>query len=406
MILDQDQAEPRYLSYCTNVHPGESVNEVLEDLQRYAVPLRARFHRSEPFALGLRLSAAAIDQLHSDPRSFDRFSTFLSRAGFLAYTLNVFPFGGFHDPVVKEKVYSPPFGDPRRLDYVLKAASVLSRLLPAGERFGSLSTVPLGFPSEGEATASRLKSAALELVRASEALARLESDTGTRITIALEPEPACLLATVTDVVSFFQDVLDPCAESATTIPSRDRSALVRRYVGICYDVCHAAVEYQEPTYDLERLERSGIGVYKVQLSNALEIERPGDHVDGLTRLREFDEPRFLHQVSAQLEPGSLVRFKDLGPFLSWIDSAKRRVDSARCHFHVPIHHAGRFPLKTTQPVLLDAMKRLQSSRTIRHLEVETYSFDVLPRGEQVQTGLIDNLEAELRFARDGISRSR
>src|SRR5215212_9892006 len=46
-----------HLSYCTNIHPGESWAEVRANLERFLVPVRERVPPGRPFGVGLRLSA-------------------------------------------------------------------------------------------------------------------------------------------------------------------------------------------------------------------------------------------------------------------------------------------------------------------------------------------------------------
>lgn len=403
MILDGSGADRRLLSYCTNVHPGETVAEITDDLRRFAVPLRKRF-ADERFALGLRLGEVAVTELDQDPEAMAAFKAFLDRERFIAYTLNVFPQGAFHAPEVKEQVYQPDWSDPSRAAYTMAAARVLAQLLDDDDPFGTLSTLPLGWVSEKSADATQpLRDAgARNIARVAHQLADLEAATGRRILLCLEPEPLCVLETTAETIAWFEEDLWPLGNDLEAVGGRDGEEQLRRHVGACYDACHLAVEHEDVLYGLERLERAGVPVGKIQLSCALELRRPRENPEGLRRLLAFDEPRFLHQVVVPDKERKLVRFRDLGRFSAWLEATSEPVGSARCHFHVPIHLPPSWPLHTTQASLRDVMHREHVRRSVRHLEVETYTFSVMPDALRQDGSLVDSLEREIAFAREGL----
>jgi hypothetical protein len=402
MLVDWDTRGPRWLSYCTNVHAGESVDQVLDDLEKHAIPLKARLSPHEGFALGLRLSERAVTALDEDEDAWSAFHGFLKESGFVAYTLNVFPQGAFQTGPLKADVYEPDWQDPRRYRYTLAAARVLARLLEPEHTFGTLSTLPLGYGDKTpggavfDVTARRLTSLASDL-------ARLEEQTGKRLLVCLEPEPLCLLETTTELVTWYRDHLMPAAASLESIQGRSGEELVRRHIGVCYDACHQAVEYEDPAYGLEQFHRAGIEVGKIQVSCALELRRPRDNSEGLARLRAFAEPHFLHQVVARNPKFGLQRFLDLGDFLQWFDECSDPLESVRCHFHVPIHLPSLFPLHTTRDHLDQVLARERVRRSVRHLEVETYTFRLLPGDLHAESRLVDDLESELRYAHAGLT---
>src|SRR3990172_2374159 len=130
------------LSYCTNVHPGRSVSEVEQGLDRYTVGVRRNF--GAPLAAGLWLAEPVVRELRATTDGIARFAEGLSRRGLSCHTLNAFPYGDFHSPRVKERVYLPDWSQPERLEYTLVCAEILTALLPASVE-GSISTLPLGF---------------------------------------------------------------------------------------------------------------------------------------------------------------------------------------------------------------------------------------------------------------------
>jgi hypothetical protein len=87
----------------------------------------------------------------------------------------------------------------------------------------------------------------------------------------------------------------------------------------------------------------------------------------------FAEPRFLHQTRARTSEG-VVGVDDLDEALA---GGLPREHEWRVHFHVPVHlDDGR----TTQPQLRELLASLLggSAARTRHLELETYTWDVLP----------------------------
>jgi len=316
----------------------------------------------------------------------------------------VFPQGAFHDDVVKDAVYLPDWSDAARADYTLGAARVLASLLDDSDPFGTMSTLPLGWVAdEQEGAFDALATAsARRIADVAHGLAVLESETGKCIQLCLEPEPLCALATTGDAESWFTEYLWPRASELEGVGGADGESQLRRHVGVCFDACHHAVEHEDALYGLERLQRRGIEVGKIQLSCALEVRRPRENREGLERLMAFDEPRFLHQVVARNARHQLVRFRDLPAFKDWLDRETTHVEMARCHFHVPVHLISTWPLSTTQPALKDLMFRESRRKSVRHLEVETYTFDVMPEVLGRETTLVDSLERELRFARSGL----
>lgn len=405
MIIDGSGPQRRLLSYCTNVHPGETVTEVMDDLRQFAVPLRQRFGEAS-FALGLRLGEAAITELDNNGETLQTFKAFLDQEHFTAYTLNVFPQGAFHAPEVKRAVYRPDWSESSRADYTVAAARVLAQLLDDDDPFGTLSTLPLGWVREkGPATTLPLREAGAKTIAdVAHRLALLESDSGRCIQLCVEPEPLCVLETTSETIEWFQDCLWALATGIEAVDGRSGPEQVRRHIGVCYDACHLSVEHEDVPYGMERLERAGIPIGKIQLSCALELRRPRENSEGLLRLLAFDEPRFLHQVVALDGKRRLLRFDDLGRFATWLDATSSPVHSARCHFHVPIHLPSAWPLHTTQASLRDLLHREQTRRSVRHIEVETYTFSVLPERLREEVPLVDSLERELVFARDGLLR--
>ena len=388
-----------HLTYCTNIHAGETWPEVRINLTRYVLPVRDVVAPGRRFGIGLRLSAAAAATLTA-PAALSELQRFLRDHDCYVFTINGFPYGAFHGVRVKEQVYAPDWLSEERLAYTDRLARLLAVLLPE-ERglYGSISTVPGAFRARVPSDAER-GAIADRLLRHVATLVTHEAATGKRIRLALEPEPACMLETIADVVAFFADRLftDAAARRLAVLTGRGESfcaEALRRHLGICFDACHMAVEFEEPDAALDALAAAGIDVVKVQVSAGVVARLGGD--DGATRtaLASFADEVYLHQV-VDRRAGGMRRFVDLPDALADRDPTPRE---CRIHFHVPIFREALGALASTQPWLgrlLDALRRRAYDG---HLEVETYTWDVLPpayRGEPVATAVA----RELAWARE------
>jgi sugar phosphate isomerase/epimerase len=379
------------LGYCTNVHPGRSAAEVVAGLDRFAVPVRDRVGR--PLAVGLWLARPVADEFLADPR---RLADELARRGLTCYTLNAFPYGDFHAARVKEHVYRPDWSTPERSVYTLHCAAVLAALLPDGTD-GSISTLPLGFKGFDHPAdfADRCVDRLLTLAAA---LDRLRFDTGRVIRLAIEPEPFCLLETTAETVAFFDRLYQAAGE---------REAAARTHLGVCYDVCHQAVEFEDVGESIRTLDRAGVRINKVQISCAVELVRPAESADGRAALRRYVEPRYLHQTFARHPDGRLAKAVDLTDDL-FADPAFAAAEVVRVHFHVPVDADRLGPLGTTRPAVREALAAIAELDYAPHLEVETYTWEVLPgaAGPDIVDGLAKELTATDRLQAEAATSGR
>ncbi|MGY1501091.1 metabolite traffic protein EboE [Streptomyces sp. QTS52] len=371
---------PVHLAYCSNVHQAEDLAGVIAQLGAHAEPVRQRLGVGR-LGIGLWLARTAVTELAADEEALTTLKRELAARGLETVTLNAFPYEGFHREVVKKDVYLPDWADPARLDYTLDCARVLAALLPDDARRGSVSTLPLAWrtpwPTERADTARRA------LDQLASGLAELESDTGRRIRVGFEPEPGCVVETTTQAVREFADV--------------DRD-----YLGVCLDACHLAVQFEEPGEALGRLADAGLPVVKLQASCAVEAPDPTDP-RARTALRELAERRFLHQTRTVNDDGTVVGVDDLPDALDGDGLPAVGVDSPwRTHFHAPLHAEPEPPLRTTADQLTTVLTGLLGgpSAVCDHIEVETYTWSVLPRPP---ADLAAGVAAELTWARDRLT---
>jgi sugar phosphate isomerase/epimerase len=367
---------PLHLTYCLNVHPGETWEENFEAVRGKALAVKRLVAPGKPFGLGLRLGRAAAQTL-GRPAKLREFRRFLGRNGLYVFTVNGFPYGGFHRRSVKHDVYRPDWRSTRRRDYTVLLADLLARLLPRGLS-GSISTVPLSHKSRVKGDAD-VRGMTRMLATCAAHLARIRRRTGKDICLALEPEPDCFIENTDETLRFFSGALmefgAPVVAGEMHVPARDAEAILRRHVGVCLDVCHFAVAFEDPAKSLKKLAEAGVRVAKVQLSSALRL-RPT--ALALRRLREFCDSVYLHQVKVRTSRGEVISCDDLPAALAGRAAMRRRDDEWRVHFHVPLFVSKYGELRSTGSLYTRRLARLLTGGVTEHLEIETYTFDVLP----------------------------
>ncbi|MFW5834338.1 MAG: metabolite traffic protein EboE [Pseudomonadota bacterium] len=383
------------LTYCSNIHAGESWPELRAVLDTHVPKVKARVSPSAPMGIGLRVAAMAAEAL-DDPAAREDLRLLLARHGLEVWTINGFPYGPFHGLRVKEDVYQPDWRSPERLAYTNRLADLLAFLLPRGG-FGSLSSVPGTFKPLAAGNEAVMAEAMLRQVAHDMGLAER---TGRIVALALEPEPFCFLETIGETVAFFEQHLfaDHAVARLAELADVSRSEAARalpRHLGLCYDVCHAAVEYEDPTASLDALEAAGIPIHKLQLSAALRVPR----VDAARRtaLAPFAEPTYLHQVIARRPDGTLLALLDLP--LALERGAESDGEEWRIHFHVPIFLGELEHFATTRPFLEEVLARHRARPVSPHLEVETYTWDVLPEAHR-QVAMDEAIARELTWVRE------
>jgi sugar phosphate isomerase/epimerase len=368
-----------HLGYGSNVHPAETLDGILDQLRDHAGAVRARLGVGV-LGVGLWLPASTAHELARDPSGLDRLRAALARHGLEVVTLNAFPYQGFHAPVVKRDVYAPDWSTDARLDYTLDCARVLAALLPDDAVRGSISTLPLGWRSPW--FTDRDTAAAKRLRLLGEGLATVAADTGRPVRVGFEPEPGCVVETTRDATTRLRD-LDP------------------ELLGICLDTCHLATGFEDGAQALDQLRAAGLQVVKVQASAALHADDPADPATR-TALASYAEDRFLHQTRECRGPRVDGR-DDLPEALS----GRRPLPAEspwRVHFHVPVHADPTPPLRSTRDHLADALGALVGGEQaqVDHLEVETYTWQVLP-GDHRPDGddaLAAGIAAEVAWVRD------
>tara|TARA_R110002073_G_scaffold259484_2_gene422573 strand:- start:5997 stop:7211 length:1215 start_codon:yes stop_codon:yes gene_type:complete len=392
------------LTYCTNIHPGESWHEIRQNLDVYVLSVKASIANDVPFGIGLRLSASAAKEL-TEPSVLSEFKSWLSRNNCYVFTINGFPYGDFHTLPVKENVYLPDWRSEYRISYTLMLADLLADLLPNDVvTYGSISTVPIGF-REHIVTKEDHQNVIENILLVVEYLIELKNRTGKRIVLALEPEPCCYLETITETIDFlkkfiFSDSSINQVRKYLKIDYIGAELKIREHIGICFDLCHAAVEFEDSTNVIQQIRASKILIPKIQISNSLNITSVNNKT--VQSLLEFDDGIYLHQVVERVGQ-QLNRFKDIKDAVSsyHLKSKGKDMDNHewRVHFHVPIFLETLSVFHTTQTFIRHILSVHSKYNLTQHFEVETYTWSVLPK-QYKDENVSRLITRELIWARD------
>nr|WKN38509.1 metabolite traffic protein EboE [Tunicatimonas sp. TK19036] len=397
-----------HLTYCTNIHPGESWEEVLKSLETYVPAVHSALSPDQPFGIGLRLSQQAGEQL-AEPTALDEFQTWLEENNCYVFTMNGFPYGGFHRQVVKDQVHQPDWTTPERYNYTLQLFSILSKLLPS-DMDGGISTSPLSYKwwhSGEEAQKQVWQKSTEHLVEIASRLYRNRQESGQLLHLDIEPEPDGMLENTQEVIDYFNNWLLPIGipilQEQLGLSPDEAEECLKTHIQLCYDVCHFAVVYEKPQEVFQRWATEGIRVGKIQISAALKADLPASKEERAPVVQAFQslvESTYLHQVVARKNDQQLLHYPDLPEALEHIHQPE--VAEWRTHFHVPLFVPSYGALTSTQQSIQEVLDILKETPTTNHLEVETYTWEVLPK--EIQVGLAQSIVRELQWVQNHYDR--
>ena len=374
------------LAYCTNIHRGEGWSETFAGLKNHALRVRDRVAQGKPFVLGLRLSNQALIELR-EPDALKAFRVWLEKENCLVAGINGFPFGSFHGVAVKEKVFSPDWCEPARLEYTKGLFDLLAEIGTV-DRVGTVSTLPGSFKSfNRDADAQKvMRNNILDCV---DHLARLRDRTGLTMRLAVEPEPMGLVENTAETIQLFNQLRDEASNLA----------LVDEFLGVCYDTCHFALQYEDPAEAITRLNQNGAPVVKLHLSSALRLKPTAQ---ALQRLERMQEPVYLHQCLGRRKDGTLDRYKDIPEALA--SKSIQTLEEMRVHFHVPLNAENLGDdWSTTSGHLAGALDAVTRNPGLAHeLEIETYTWEVLP-GAMRSADVVEQIVGEYDWTLSALS---
>ncbi len=386
------------LTYSTLVHPGDTWPEMWDSLTTYVPQVKQRVSPNDPFGVSLRISAASAATLTGDAAERERLKAFLADNDMYLYTVNAFPYGPFKNTMVKEQVYEPDWRSDERAVYTMQVADILAEVAAPGIE-PTIQSPPLGF--KPRVTGPDVVAAfTRQVIRVVAHLVKLKERTGRTVRLALEPEPACFLETTDEALDYFTNHLyaaDAQASLArqTGLSDAQAAAALRNHLGMVYDICHQAVEYEDIGTSLGRLADAGIPVFKLQEAAAVRV--PEVTQATVDALRRFADTVYLTQT-VERRNGELTHYLNLeDAFDAWERDPGPR--EWRTHFHVPVFLDDLGDFRTTRFAIEDALAFHKQYKLSPHLEIETYTWDVLP--DHLKTGdIVDYVTLEIEWVRE------
>jgi hypothetical protein len=388
-----------HLTYCTNIHSGNDWPDHFASLKTNFPLIKSDISPNAAMAIGLRLSNEASVTL-SNSEEFSEFKDWLLKEDAYVFTINGFPYGEFHDAVVKDQVHTPDWTTPERLSYTLRLADILLKLLPEGMD-GGISTSPISYRYWFDTQTEKEKAITTgtqNILAVVEHMYQQRLETTKVLHIDIEPEPDGILETGPEFINWYNNYLLPLGKKyfaeKLNLTNEEAETVIKEHVRLCYDVCHFALGYENHSEVVQQLKENGIKIGKFQISAALKAKLPEDQKEKASiknAFAEFNESTYLHQVIAKKNDGSLLRYRDLPPALA--DTNDSDIEEWRAHFHVPIFENNFGLLQSTQSDILDVLKLQEELQLCQHFEVETYTWGVL--SSELKLALPSSISREL-----------
>ena len=374
------------LTYCSNIHTGENWQHHFSVLQENIPLIKKAVCPDKPFGIGLRLANQASIDL-SEPQNLQNFQQWLTNNDCYVFTMNGFPYGGFHDVVVKDNVHAPDWTGTERVDYTIRMFRLLAQILPNNLTEGGISTSPLSYRfwwKDGQSLANTIQMATQNMLLVVDELMKIAEETGKTLHLDIEPEPDGILENSVEFIDWYQNILIPSAIehfAKKSISAKSAQEIINTHIQLCYDICHFGVSYEEPQPAIDQLNNLGIKVGKIQISSAIKVDFTTDAEAKLKALAQYDEPTYLHQVVALRADGKFDKYPDLKQA---IDSFEDGIYTQwRVHFHVPLFLENYGLLSSTQSEIIKTLAIQKARPFTNHLEIETYTWGVLPASVQV-----------------------
>ena len=387
-----------HLTYCSNIHTGEGWQEHFSELKKNIPDIKKTVCSDAPMGIGLRLANQASIDL-SGVQNLEIFKKWLTENDCYIFTMNGFPYGGFHDVVVKDQVHAPDWTTQSRVDYTNRMFEILAKILPESMTEGGISTSPLSYrfwwKSPDELTKA-VESATQNILSVVDNLLIIKGKTNKILHLDIEPEPDGILENSTEFIDWYNNILLPMGEKhfmAKGFSTEESQEIIRTHVQLCFDICHFGVSYEEPQEVVDKLIANNIRVGKIQISSALKVDFSTDEFAKFEAISQYDEPTYLHQVIARKTDGSFEKFRDLKPTLEAFEMGKYA--EWRVHFHVPLFLEKYNLLSSTQSEIIKTLNIQKERPFTNHLEIETYTWGVLPT--EFQVPLNESIVREIKW---------
>jgi hypothetical protein len=230
-------------------------------------------------------------------------------------------------------------------------------------------------------------------------LLEVSRTTGKHVRLGLEPEPFCQLETTEEAISYFEQELFTDAAAArlgalAAVDVADAAAALRAHLGVVFDICHQAVEFEDVATSLDALVSAGVPIVKLQVAAAMRVPEVTPEI--VAQLEQFTDTVYLSQTMERRAELPTRRFLNLRDAMTCWEPGDPT--EWRTHFHVPVFLDDLDGLGTTQFAIVEALSKHRGAPLADQVEIETYTWDVLPA--QFKSGdIVEYVVRELRWVR-------
>lgn len=362
----------RSLTYCSNIFKEKNFDKLILKLSEYILFLKNKLNKKE-IGLGLCLSNRILNELFEN-NNFVYFKKWCKENCVYISSINGFVFKSFHKKKIKEFIYYPDWTSKKRIIYTKKIINMLNFFDNKLNDF-SISTSPISFKkwinNKNKKYIYFISSFNfLPVINYLEDIYKIKNKL---IHIDIEPEPGCFIENIKDYIYFYDFWLFPILNFFLKIDK----AVLKKYINLCYDICHFSVNYNNHLDIIRLIINNGIVIGKIQVSSALEIFSLDKNViEGLSFL---SKSKFLHQNS-YLNENKIKKNLDLH-YLFY-----NNFESARIHCHMPLYiDFYKDGIKTTAYETKNILYYLLKNFSTKHIEIETYTYDMLSKKDKLDS---------------------
>ena len=277
----------------------------------YGPAVKKAVSADAPFAVSVRLSAQSASLLAGDKAERSELREFMHDEQLYLLTSNAFPYGPFKGGVVKEQVYEPDWTTEDRVRYTLEVAEVLADLVPIDIK-PSIQTAPLAFRPNVTGP-DYIEAFTHNVLRVVAGLVDVERRTGRTVTLARRARAVVLPRDDSRDRRVFRTAPLRRTGAAVVAQLADLSlaqahGALRRHLGVVFDICHQAVEFEDIPTSIGLYGAAGIPIFKLQEAAALWI--PEVTADVVAELERYADTIYLTQTT-QRRDGELEQFLNI-----------------------------------------------------------------------------------------------
>lgn len=400
-----------HLSYCTNIHKGESWNEVFTNIKKYTVNVKKLITRKKWFSIGLCLSNKSVKSL-TKKNILKKFQKWLLKKYIYIQTINSFCFTNFHEKNIKQKIYNPNWGTYERYIFTKQIINIIKHTLLITTT-GTISTVPLFYKYTIKTKKEKYILLQKSIINLMNILIHLKK-INKNISICMEPEPDCYLEKTSDVITFYNKRLyihgNEYLQKNYKITKKINKQLIKKYIKVCYDICHFSLFKEKIQQTLSKFKKEKIDIGKIQLSSGLKTNEPKNYFlknNFFKKLNKITKKTpFLHQAySTIINKNNTIssHYKDLfeikkRPLLEKKPIKMINKKIWKVHYHIPLYKSKHQNFKTTQKEISNLFRILLNSKKYKiptSIEIETYTWDNFKKSQKIN--LLTSIVNEYKY---------